>query len=190
MTDFLFQLGLSNVLISFALAIIAVLVGTISRRPHLLYLLWLIVLVKLVTPSVVTIPVVTFSEQFDRTVVSIQGNSQAISSISEKKGDGLFSAETWFAVLDNIKKELSLLWLLGSVLVFTLSLTRVYRFNRLLREKSEVASQELQVAAARIAKRFGLKKVPTIYTTSAHLSPMVWWIGGKVRVVIPSALHG
>jgi hypothetical protein len=51
-----------------------------------------------------------------------------------------------------------------------------------------VASPELQETAARIAGRFGLKTVPAIYTTSAHLSPMVWWIGGRIRVVLPAAL--
>ena len=189
MTDFLLQLGLSNVLISLALAIIAFLTGTLVRRPQILYLLWLLVLVKLVTPAVVTIPVVSIPDQHDRAVVSMQSYSQAIPSISENKGDAFLSAETWFAVLDHRKKELSLLWLMGSVLVLALSLARVYRFNRLLREESEVAPHELQAETARIAKRLGLKRVPTIYMTSAHLSPMLWWIGGKVRIVIPAALH-
>ena len=78
MTDFLFQVGLSNVLISLALAIIVMLVGTISRRPHLMYLLWLIVLVKLVTPSVVTIPVNTIPEQFDRHIGTFNPTHESI----------------------------------------------------------------------------------------------------------------
>ena len=189
MTDFLLELGLSNVLISLALAIIAMLVGTISRRPQILYLLWLLVLVKLVTPSVVAIPVVTIPEQIDSTLVSMEGYSKLITGFTENKRDTTLSAETWFAFIDKRKKGLSLLWLMGSVVVFAVSLLRVIRFNRLLRKESDVALQKLQATAARIANRLGLKTVPTIYTTSAHLSPMVWWIGGKVRVVIPAALH-
>jgi len=134
------------------------------------------------TPPVVTIPVVTIPVQSDRTVVSMESHSQPNVPFINN------SAETLFAVLDHRKKELSLIWLLGSVFVFALSLVRVYRFNSLLRKESEVAPQELQTLAARIANRLSLKTVPTIYTTSAHLSPMVWWIGGKVRVVIPAAL--
>ena len=33
-----------------------------------------------------------------------------------------------------------------------------------------------------------MKPVPTIRTTRAQLSPLVWWVGGKVRVVIPQSL--
>ena len=182
MTDFLFQVVLSNVFLSLALAIVAMAVGATTRRPHLAHLLWLLVLIKLMTPPVVTIPVVTIPGQSDRTVVSMEDHSQPKLPLIEN------SAETWLAVLDHGKRDLSLIWLLGSVFVFGWSLIRVYRFNRLLRLESEVAPQALQTVAARIANRLGLKIVPRIYTTTAHLSPMVWWVGGKVRVVIPAAL--
>ena len=39
-----------------------------------------------------------------------------------------------------------------------------------------------------MARRLGLNRIPTICTTSAHLSPMIWWAGSKVRVVIPTKL--
>lgn len=188
MIDLLFQVGFSNVLLSLALAIAALIVGVTFRRPQLSHLLWLLVLVKLVTPPVVTIPNATIPEQFDRTVISMKFDSQPNSNISGIKGDVYHSAETWFAALDHRKNGMLLIWLLGSVVVFALSLARVYRFNSLLRVESEVAPQELQAAAAGIANQLNLKTVPTIYTTLANLSPMVWWIGGKVRVVIPTAL--
>ena len=57
MTDFLFQMGLSNACFSLALAIVAMIVGATAKRPHLAHLLWLLVFVKLVTPPIVTIPV-------------------------------------------------------------------------------------------------------------------------------------
>ncbi len=59
MTDSLLQMGLSNACFSLALAIVAMVVGATTRRPHLAHVLWLLVFVKLVTPPVVTIPVVT-----------------------------------------------------------------------------------------------------------------------------------
>jgi bla regulator protein BlaR1 len=59
MTDFFFQMGLSNACLSLALAIVAMVVGAKARRPHLAHLLWLLVFVKLVTPPIVTIPVLT-----------------------------------------------------------------------------------------------------------------------------------
>jgi beta-lactamase regulating signal transducer with metallopeptidase domain len=98
------------------------------------------------------------------------------------------SAETWLVGLYHGNNNLLLIWLMGSLAVSGWSLLRIYRFNRLLRMDAAVASPELQETAARIAGRFGLKTVPAIYTTSAHLSPMVWWIGGRIRVVLPAAL--
>jgi hypothetical protein len=78
--------------------------------------------------------------------------------------------------------------LVGSAVVFAFSIVRVCRFRRLLAAESEAASDELQTAAVEIAHRLGLKRIPMILTTSANLSPMVWWAGGKVRIVIPKAL--
>jgi beta-lactamase regulating signal transducer with metallopeptidase domain len=188
MNELLLQMGLSNALLSLGLALLAVIVDKTTRRPHLAHVLWLLVLVKLVTPPVVTIPIVTIPELHDRTVVSVTDHSQATSTISRTEGDVHHSTETWSTVWDHGKKKLSLLWLLGSLIVLAVSLVRVYRFNGLLREGSEAAPQEYQTIAAHIANRLGLKTVPIIYTISTHLSPMVWWIGGSVRVVIPVTL--
>ncbi|UCD38464.1 MAG: M56 family metallopeptidase, partial [Fidelibacterota bacterium] len=183
MTDSLFQVVLSNAALALALAIVALVVGAILKRPQLAHLLWLLVLVKLLTPPVMTIPVITIPEQSVSTVVSLEDYSQPALPLTSNL------AERWFALLDAGKNELSLIWLLVSMLVFSGSLARIYRFNRLLGLESEAAPQELQTAAAGIADRLGIKAVPTIYTTAAQISPMVWWIGGNVRVMIPAPLH-
>ena len=181
-TDMLFQIGLSNVLLSLVLAVVAMIVGATTKRPHIVYVLWLLVFVKLLTPPVVTIPVITSPGLYESTFVSVEAVSQTPDPLID------VSAETWISILVQRKEELSLIWLLGMVLVFAWSLVRVYRFNRLLRLESEIASPELQRVAARIANRLRLKTTPTIYTTSAHLSPLVWWAGGKVRIVVPDFL--
>ena len=103
MTDLIFQIGLSNVLVSLALAVTALVVGAVTRRPHPVHLLWLLVLVKLMTPPVVTIPVVTVPVQPAGTVVSMEEHSQPNVPLINN------SAETLFAVLDHRKKELSLI---------------------------------------------------------------------------------
>ena len=207
MTDLLLQIAISNVCLSLALAIVAVAVEKTAKRPHIAHLLWLLVFVKLVTPPVVTIPIIAIPGLSDSTVVATDDYSRqgpavtgnrvvnaeehqdgAATQISGSAANGILSAETWSVVLGNGKTGLSLVWITGSMAVFAWSLVRVYRFNRLLGIESEVAPQELQTGAARIARRLGLKATPTIYTTSANLSPMVWWIGGKVRIVVPAAL--
>jgi beta-lactamase regulating signal transducer with metallopeptidase domain len=55
--DTLLQVGLSNAVAAAALALLAVLVGAVCRRPALAHGLWLLVLLKLLTPPLVRVPV-------------------------------------------------------------------------------------------------------------------------------------
>jgi len=190
MSDLLFQMGLSNACFSLGLAIVATVVGARTKRSQLAHLLWLLVFVKLVTPPIVTIPIVTIPAPGE-TTVAISGVSisePVISDSSEPNSETSSGSRLRAAAWNHARVWLPPIWLLGSVVVFAFSMTRVYRFGRLLTAKSEVARQDLQTAAARIARRLGLNRIPEILTTSAHISPMVWWAGGRVRVVIPVTL--
>lgn len=216
MMDSLFQMGLSNAGFSLALALVATAVGAATKRARIAHLLWLLVFVKLVTPPVVTIPVGIFPEQV-RQVAAVSdvpaGTSRAEASaaasvptqpaltagesIANRTDTEAAPAETpsflpaMAAITASVGRAnpwLATLWALGGAMVLAWSLVRVIRFSRLLATETEPASPEIQAAAAKTAKRLGLSAVPTICTTSAHLSPMVWWAGGRVRVVLPTAL--
>ena len=197
MTDLIIQIGLSNACIALALAIVALVVEATVKRPQLSHLLWLLVFIKLLTPPLVSIPVVTNPGLTDNTTVVIQNHSQL--DIDEKEvstTSNMFISETeisplaktWFLMLDYGKTLLPPICLLGIMVVFAWSMVRIFRFHRLLTLGSEIAPQKLQTVAAGIASRLGLKSVPTIHTTSAPLSPMVWWLDGKVRIIIPTVL--
>ncbi|MHC4403156.1 MAG: M56 family metallopeptidase [Planctomycetota bacterium] len=190
MTDFLFQMAISNAVFALALAILAMVVGRASKRPYLAHMLWLLVFVKLVTPPVVTIPVGMPSLQPDMiastpVVLEFDIETQP-ATIETAQAPPLLSSIG--AKLNAAKPLATFIWLLGSVSVFAWSLHRVFRFTRLLKENTEPAPYQLQTTAATIAKQLELNTLPAILTTSARLSPMVWWAGGKVHVVIPSSL--
>ena len=193
MTDFLFQIGLSNACLALALGIVAMVVGVTTKRSHLAYLLWLLVFVKLMTPPMVTIPLITIPDQ-PETAVAMNDNSRpgSLANSHELSVDAQPTASLWSRIesagLSHGKEWLAAIWLLGSVTTFAWSMIRMYRFNRLLRVESEVAPQELQTAAVKIGRRLKMKTIPMVYITSAHISPMVWWTGGKVQVVIPTTL--
>src|SRR5262249_24754367 len=51
------QMGLANALLAGSLALLALVVGRVSRRPALVHSLWVLVLLKLVTPPLVSLPV-------------------------------------------------------------------------------------------------------------------------------------
>jgi beta-lactamase regulating signal transducer with metallopeptidase domain len=53
----LLEVGLSNAIIAAALAVLAAVAGRLARRPALAHALWLLVLVKLITPPLVRVPI-------------------------------------------------------------------------------------------------------------------------------------
>jgi len=83
---------------------------------------------------------------------------------------------------------LLLAWALGSMVVLVASMLRIYRFDRLLRQTSSEAPAGIQWLARDVAWQIELRSVPTTHTAQVRLSPMTWWAGGPVRVVIPAAL--
>ena len=187
MMDTLLQIGLSNACITLGLAIVAVAVGTSVNRPQLTHMLWLLVFIKLVTPPMLNIPVMPDLEAnaarsgYVTGVVSAQASIVAADPVS-----AVWShlASIW----SSVKPWLAMVWILGSLLALVWSLSRVVRFNRLLNACSRPASAEVRQTTTRIAARLGLTVTPDIRTTAAALSPMVWWTGGRVRVIMPEAL--
>lgn len=190
MTDYFLQMGLSNVCLTLVLAIVAMVVGARTKRPQLAHMLWLLVFVKLVTPPIVTIPIVTIPAQGETAVV-VNDLSRAGPLISDGRQPDI-EASSWSKLgsggWNHARVWLPPIWLLGSVVVFAWSVVRVFRFGHLLATESDAAPLELQTAAEKMASRFGIGRIPMICTTSARISPMVWWTGGKVQIVIPTTL--
>ena len=189
MTDYLLQVGVSNLCMSLALAMVAWVVQVTGKRPAIAHLLWVLVLVKLVTPPVLTIPLIAVpGASFSSAAIEqpLSGESLSASGLPLTSGaanagsvddlgtatvlgveSALVSRSTITA--SSTKPALALFWLLGSACVLAWSLVRVYRFNRLLGIASEEAP-ELRSLATECAQRLGLATVPQIYTTSAHIS--------------------
>ncbi len=192
MTEALLLTGISNLCCSAILALVAWAVQRGGRRPLLAHLLWVLVLVKLVTPPLVTLPMVAIPgfQTPPAEALPIPAGAVEIfgATVSESSASLAGESASPTTTLELFKPGLVLLWLLGSAGILVWSLVRIYRFGRLLEMASREAPLALQEVASRLGRRLGLKKTPRIYTTSAHLSPLVWWTGRRVRVVIPAAL--
>ena len=145
-------------------------------------MLWLAVLLKLVTPPVVTIPVGRGPDQ------PVAPAGRMVADGSDTGSDGSPWSRVRLVALSYGKPVLLLVWSAGSIVVCAWSLARVRRFGRLLGAQSVAAPRELRTAAVEIGGRLGLRAIPVICTTSARISPMVWWTGGAVRLVIPMNL--
>ncbi|MHC5066889.1 MAG: hypothetical protein ACYTG5_23285, partial [Planctomycetota bacterium] len=164
MNDLLLQFGLSNLIVSLLLALSAYLVQTKAKRPMLAHLLWLLVLVKLITPPVFNLNLIEWTASSTPEVMPFVG-SGALSMIPAGAPAIDWAAQSKFVLL--------LLWGLGSAVVFTISLARVFRFDRLMHQASKPAQGELQFIATELAGMLGLQKAPRVYTSSANISPMV-----------------
>lgn len=182
MSDYLLQCAASNWLVSSVLAAFAWFAQSKLRRPVIAHLLWLLVLVKLVTPPLFSLAVLPASaEQAAPLMANVIVNHAAAASAA------LVPEPVAAATMDATTVLLGL-WLLGSVIVLIWSTFRIVRFHRLLTLASRPAPQDLTKRADQLAKTLGLKKTPSINITSARVTPMVWWVGGKVRVFIPEAM--
>ena len=178
MTDVLVEVALSNLLVSGVVAVAAYVVHRGGRYPVLSHLLWVLVLVKLVTPPLLTLPIVSLPTlSASSGPVALSGATGAVG------GASLLSIAASSAVT-----ALLLAWAAGSVIVLVASLWRIRRFDRLLRTTSQPAPPAVQQVAYGLIDQLGLRAAPTIYLSRTRLSPLTWWTGRRVRIVIPASL--
>ncbi len=192
MIDFLFKIALNNVFISLVLAIVALIVGKTLKRPVLTHMLWLLVFIKLLIPPLVMVPVIpkpSINKATPAVNLSLNKLQDTKSFESGDIGDPTSSSqETKAFIPAHGKQLLFFLWLTGSIAFFLWSIFQAFRFNQLLKRESETAPPGIQSIARNAASCLGLKASPLILTTPANISPMVWWIGGRLWLVIPATL--
>lgn len=180
MTDLILQIGASKLALSVVLAVGILAFTRRLGRPALAHGLWLLLLGILLVPPLLSVP-----------VLPPEAGSSAPVVVA-----GFFDAEATpsaGATLLGLLREygpggLLWLWLLGTASVLGWTLVRALRFHRSLVGASGIAPAHVQRMAERIAGRLGLTSVPAVHATDAQVSPMVWCFGGRVRVLLPSAL--
>ena len=180
MTDMILQIGASKLAISIGLAGLAWVAARRCGKPSLAHGLWLLPLAVLLVPPFVSIPVWSGG-------VDPVGPVAAIGSLRAQPAPSAGAILLGW-VREGGKEALVWLWLAGTASVLGWTLVRTLRFHRSLLSASEPAPPGVRRLAREIARRLGLTAAPAVYATRAQLSPMVWWAGGKVRVLIPSKL--
>ena len=150
-------------------------------RPATSYPLWLMVLVTLLVPAVVSLPVLP-AELSAPSITGGAGTSELMLA------EGPSYQSTGPPLGAAAPTVLTILWLLGTTGFLGWTLVRTIRFRRTLTGASCQAPASLQRQAAAIGRDLGLTRIPEVHTTTARVMPMVWWTGGKVRVLIPAFL--
>ncbi len=208
------------------LAVFVAAFARVCRRPAMVHGLWLLVLVKLVTPPLVPVAFSWLSlESIPLPVTATRAQGMATEAESSERAFTLNGppAESgapagslqyvWmladepapahqkatqippanFAelirawVLPWMGEVGVPLWLGISLLWFGSTALYSYRFQRLLRYARR-APASLQEQARTLAARMGLKQCPGVWLVPGAVSPMLWSIGGRPRLLFPTRL--
>jgi len=220
----LLRVGLSNAVAALVLALVAVLVALVWRRPALLHGLWLLVLIKLVTPPLVPISFPWPASQANPPAAlavdpglepasepEVQGEErlefilpfEALPAVAEAApeaaipgGEPLVArterassppGPDWSAWVASWQTVIVSVWLLGTVSWFVLALVRLLRFGRVLRH-ARPAPAKLVDRVRRLARQVGLKRIPHVCLVPGQLTPMLWAVGRRPRLVLPAEL--
>ncbi|MXW35490.1 MAG: M56 family metallopeptidase [Chloroflexi bacterium] len=180
MTDLVLQIGATKLALSVALAALAGTVQRRMRRPALSHALWLLTLGALVMPPLISIPVLG-----PEAAGAASSATHTFRTVAPGPSPG-GTVTDWFA--SSGEWAVVWLWLSGATGALGWTLARTLRFRRRLTLATEVAPPEIQRLADETGASLGLRRIPTIHTAQADISPMVWWAFGPVRVLIPSTL--
>jgi beta-lactamase regulating signal transducer with metallopeptidase domain/tetratricopeptide (TPR) repeat protein len=203
----------SNALLVIVLAVGVSLLGRAWKNPLYLHLLWVLVLLKLVTPPLVAVPIplramqpwaaseaqaVNARDARRLPAAAFQPDAPSTTPRQSNKhlSDGWAIAES--SGPDHVAplagqqgipwlSVLGWMWGAGSVLCAVGYAYRILRFRRLF-HSSEAPSTAVLNTAEAIAGRLGLRWFPEIRMLSVCVSPLVWSLGGTPRVFLPAAL--
>lgn len=194
---------LSNGVAATVLAAIALLAGRLRGSAALVHGLWVLVLIKLVTPPL-------FCVEIEPSQLGLQPES--VASVAEMPGPApspdvvqrwepsmtAAAVPTTPDVVDSADRSsfaapvdwwaiARWAWLAGSVVLVTVALVRVARFRRLL-ATAAAPDRALRRRIERLAAKLELAALPRIAIVDARVSPMVWCFLGRPHLVLPRGL--
>ena len=180
MTDLALQIAGSKLAISIVLGAAVWLAARSNEQPRLCHALCLTLLAALLVPPLVALPVLNPAAP-----APVPAEAVTFSAV---RSAGPLGAAEGAGFTQNGGFGLVLAWILGAVAIVGWTIARARAFRASMERASRGPCPGLQEMAREVGRTLGLEKVPTIQTTDAVVSPMVYWGGGTARVLIPSAL--
>ncbi len=181
----IYALLLSNVVLAAALAVLVFVFTRLWRNPQIAHALWLMVLVKLVTPPLIHLPMPYFGVASSQDSVGAEA-SDVLRRSSEKPADPATSSETTLVVWGSLPAHFPE-WLLCLSGVGTLFFASVAfaRHRRLLQvfAAAETPAATLMDDATKVARQIGLARCPPLRVTDALVCPLVS-IGYRQQIVL------
>jgi beta-lactamase regulating signal transducer with metallopeptidase domain len=181
------RIGLSNAVIGAALAILAAGAGRILRRPAAAHLLWVLVLIKLLTPPLWNLPVrfpsapAPASHQIPVEISAAQDHFVASAVRHEDP-----SAEP-VSPINRITRFAVGLWGLGSLTCLLVAALRLRQFREVL-SVATAAPDDLQRQTRNLASRLGMRRCPSVWLVPGRICPMVFAGLDRPRLLLPMDL--
>jgi beta-lactamase regulating signal transducer with metallopeptidase domain len=185
--DSLLRIALSNAVYAAILAPLAAVISRLlPRRPALGHALWVLVLIKLLTPPIWTFDLPSFRTP---TPAATEATSSLPVVASDHSRTSVPSGTPRAQPRLNISPSVALtsIWAAGSLFCAVVIVLRLWRFKRILRFATP-ASQETQHQAQDISSRIGLQASPPIVFLPGPVCPMLFGAFGQARILLPSAL--
>jgi beta-lactamase regulating signal transducer with metallopeptidase domain len=213
----LLEIGLWNAVAAALLALAAAGLGRLCRRPALTHVLWVLVLLKLITPPLVPVALPWSRDREDgmRKIEDGKGREEAVAdsaslsasavsaapnnsepvppgppeNVTAADGSSPAEADPLPAVSSPFSWDsyLVTIWLTGTALWTAWVVFHVSRFRRVLRHARRTPG-DLQAEAEGLARRLGLKRCPQVWLVPGAVCPMIWSLGQAPRLLFPSGL--
>ena len=198
MIDYILQMTLSNLLVALALAIVALVLQRRYRANALANVVWVMVLLKLLSPPLVSLPLVEVE-----LLVNSAEATLSHSVVAEAGGlaDAVISDAAELSLLNANPEEqepagnggiissqaivsLGVVWIGVTALLLVVSLFRIIRFHIQIHRQAKSVEPWVRQLGNQVAATLGLQKMPRIAVLPANISPFVWWVGGKPQIFL------
>ncbi len=203
--DVFLQAMLSNAAASSVLALlVACLSRPLERRPAILHGLWLLVLIKLITPPLYQVPIpwpasktVPAADTTELQVVTVEADDLEVAAVRDTTGPAQTAGEQVMLAPTEAsapaarpidwRRWTAAAWIIGSLTVLLVTVRRTVRFHRLLRAARPANDDEREWIEG-LAQRIGMRRAPVIGWVRARISPLVWSVGRRPLLVLPTDL--
>ena len=151
MTGLLLQIGATKLAVSVVLACVVWMIHRRVRSPAVSYPLWLLVLVTLLVPAVVSLPVLPMPSVVPAVLVTAPGAPAGAPDVLFAEAAADAAAGPRFGAI--LGPGLAILWLVGTAGLLAWTAVRVIRFRRTLKQAVRPAPAWLRRQAVRRARK-------------------------------------
>lgn len=195
----LIEAGLVNALVACGLAVVAYAAGRLAKRPAVTHTLWVLVLLKLLSPPLVDItqpPRRIASPERATALRLIPARAEnatpapdhvAQSGPTPATQDASVPASAPGATRWPISEALATVWLAGAAYVVVLGGVRIVRFHRLV-SRAGPADGALRDLTGSVAQEMGVRRIPRVRVVEGTLSPLLWPGVAAATIVLPRGL--